>query len=507
MPPVSPATAPDLWELQERIKGFVTEFELDCFTTVFELIDYRQMCEIAAYGGFPVRYPHWRFGMEYDKLMKSYTYGLSKIYELVINTDPCYAYLLDGNALVDQKLVMSHVYGHCDFFKNNNYFKYSDRKMIDGMANHAVRVRRWMDRQGVDAVESFIDVCHSLDNLIDPWQPFRDALPKKAKTNKDEDITTQELGRIRSEKNYLDDYVNPPEFSAQQKARAAKEAEARKKVPPQPERDVLKFLLEHAPLESWEADVLGIIREEAYYFLPQMQTKIMNEGWATYWHTKIMTTRALEDSEIIDYADVASGVTAMGPTQLNPYKLGVELFRDIEDRWNRGRFGKDWDECDELAERERWDKNLGLGRAKMFEVRKLYNDVTFIDEFFTEDFCRRQKFFTFAQNRRTGDFEIASREFQKVKQQMLSQLTNAGQPFIYVIDANYLNRGELLLAHRHEGVDLQLGYARDTLRNVERIWRRPVSILTMVDDKPKRIRFDGSEIGISDEPEAAKVSL
>ncbi len=507
MPPVSPATAPDLWELQERIKGFVTEFELDCFTTVFELIDYRQMCEIAAYGGFPVRYPHWRFGMEYDKLMKSYTYGLSKIYELVINTDPCYAYLLDGNALVDQKLVMSHVYGHCDFFKNNNYFKYSDRKMIDGMANHAVRVRRWMDRQGVDAVESFIDVCHSLDNLIDPWQPFRDALPKKAKTNKDEDITTQELGRIRSEKNYLDDYVNPPEFIAQQKARAAKEAEARKKVPPQPERDVLKFLLEHAPLESWEADVLGIIREEAYYFLPQMQTKIMNEGWATYWHTKIMTTRALEDSEIIDYADVASGVTAMGPTQLNPYKLGVELFRDIEDRWNRGRFGKDWDECDELAERERWDKNLGLGRAKMFEVRKLYNDVTFIDEFFTEDFCRRQKFFTFAQNRRTGDFEIASREFQKVKQQMLSQLTNAGQPFIYVIDANYLNRGELLLAHRHEGVDLQLGYARDTLRNVERIWRRPVSILTMVDDKPKRIRFDGSEIGISDEPEAAKVSL
>jgi len=508
MPPVSPATAPELWALQERIKGYVDEFELDVFTTVFELVDYRQMCEIAAYGGFPVRYPHWRFGMEYDKLMKSYTYGLSKIYELVINTDPCYAYLLDGNALVDQKLVMSHVYGHCDFFKNNNYFKHSDRKMIDGMANHAVRVRRWMDRHGVNDVESFVDVCHSLDNLIDPWQPFRDALPKKRHAKRtDDDIASEELGRLRSEKNYLEDYVNPPEFIAQQKAKAQAQAEARKKVPPQPERDVLKFLLEYAPLEPWEADVLGIIREEAYYFLPQMQTKIMNEGWATYWHTKIMTTRALEDSEIIDYADVASGVTAMGPTQLNPYKLGVELFRDIEDRWNKGRFGKDWDECDELAERERWDKNLGLGRAKIFEVRKLYNDVTFIDEFFTEDFCRRQKFFTFAQNRRTGDFEIESREFNKVKQQMLSQLTNAGQPFVYVIDANYLNRGELLLAHRHEGVDLQLSYARDTLRNIERIWRRPVSVLTIVDDKPKRIRFDGSEIGISDEPEAAKVAL
>ena len=278
-------------------------------------------------------------------------------------------------------------------------------------------------------------------------------------------------------------------------------------MPPRPERDVLQFLLEHAPLEGWEADVLSIIREEAYYFLPQMQTKILNEGWATYWHSKIMTTRALEDSEILDYADVASGVTAMGPTQLNPYKLGVELYRDLEERWNKGQFGKEWDECDDRVARDTWDKKLGLGRAKMFEVRKLYNDVTFVDEFFTEDFCRRQKFFTFAQNRRTGDYEIDSREFRKVKEQMLQQITNAGQPFIFVLDANYLNRGELLIAHRHEGVDLKLAYARDTLRNLERVWRRPVSLLTIIDDKPKRIRFDGSEIGISDEKAAADLRV
>ena len=145
-----------LAELQQEILGYAEEFGLDCFPTIFELIDYKQMCEIAAYGGFPVRYPHWRFGMEYDKLLKSQTYGLSKIYELVINTDPCYAYLLEGNSMVDQKLVMTHVYGHCDFFKNNRYFAHTDRRMIDGMANHAARVRRWMDRKGVDKVEKFI---------------------------------------------------------------------------------------------------------------------------------------------------------------------------------------------------------------------------------------------------------------------------------------------------------------------------------------------------------------
>ena len=163
-----------LRELQAEIQGYADEFRLDYFTQLFEIVDYEQMCEIAAYGGFPVRYPHWRFGMEYDHMIKSHTYGLSKIYELVINTDPCYAYLLEGNSFADQKLVMCHVYGHNDFFKNNRYFAPTDRRMIDVMANNASRVRRYMDRHGVVTVESFIDVCLSIDNLIDPWTVFRE---------------------------------------------------------------------------------------------------------------------------------------------------------------------------------------------------------------------------------------------------------------------------------------------------------------------------------------------
>ena len=114
---------------------------------------------------------------------------------------------------------------------------------------------------------------------------------------------------------------------------------------------MLGFLLQYAPLEGWEADVIAIIREEAYYYLPQMQTKIMNEGWASYWHSKIMTQRALRADEVIDYADVVSGVFATAPGQLNPYKLGVELFRDIERRWDQGRFGAEWDACDRLDAR------------------------------------------------------------------------------------------------------------------------------------------------------------
>jgi stage V sporulation protein R len=498
-----------LAELQLEIQGYADAFGLDYFPQIFELVDYRQMCEIASYGGFPVRYPHWRFGMEYDHMIKSHTYGLSKIYELVINTDPCYAYLLEGNSQVDQKLVMAHVLGHNDFFKHNNYFSRTDRRMIDVMANNAARVRRYMDRYGVTTVETLIDTCLSIDNLIDPWAVFREPPRGRRPGSSDQEEEEEEddrVGRLSNVSGYLEDYVNPPEFIAQQRAIHKERRETlKRKVPAQPERDVLGFLLQHAPLDGWEADVLGIIREEAYYFLPQMQTKIMNEGWASYWHSKIMTERALDDDEIIDYADVVSGVFSAAPGQLNPYKLGVELFRNIERRWNMGRFGHEWEGCDDLVARSAWDKQLGLGRQKIFEVRRLYNDVTFIDEFFTLDFCRDEKFFTFTENRRTGRLEIETREFEKVKSKLLQQLTNFGQPFIYVIDANHLNRGELLLGHRHEGVDLKLDYARDTLRNLERIWRRPTSILTVVDDKPKRIRFDGSEVTISDEPEAFKV--
>jgi stage V sporulation protein R len=362
--------------------------------------------------------------------------------------------------------------------------------MIDGMANHATRIRKHIERQGIEKVEGFIDVCLTLDNLIDPHSPYivRRA-PARDERKEDE---TQEVPRLRA-KSYMDKFINPPDFMAKQQKKIEAEKEKVKRFPEQPERDVLLFLVEHAPLENWERDVLEIIRDEAYYFAPQAMTKIMNEGWATYWHSKIMTERALTAAEVIDYADHASGVTASAPGQLNPYKLGVELYRHVEDRWNRGRFGKEWDECQDMAARKSWDRRLGIGRKKIFEVRKLYNDVTFIDEFFTEEFCRENKFFSFGFNERSGNWEIESREFKKVKEKLLFKLTNFGQPFIFVQDGNFENRSELLLKHKHEGVDLKMDHARDTLESLSKVWKRPVNLLTRVDGKGKILRYDGRD--------------
>lgn len=492
---------------QDRIEAIARGYGLDFFPTAFEMASYDEMNELAALGGFPTRYPHWRFGMEYERLSKSAEYGLSRIYEMVINNNPAYAYLLEGNSLTDQRLVMAHVYGHVDFFKNNFCFRTTDedtlgkridpipnrpdyspsRRWIDRFANHGSRISRHISRFGIDKVESFIDHCLSLENLIDPWQPYRGRFTRPDETQEDEPI---EVPRLAA-KDYMDKFINPEEYLAAKRKSMEAEREKKKGFPAQPLRDVLAFLLEHAPLERWERDVLTAIRTEAFYFVPQMQTKIMNEGWASYWHSRMMTEKILTTPEIVDYADRNASVLATSAGQLNPYKLGVELYRNIEERWNRGQFGREWDECKNYDERRYWDMKVGLGREKIFQVRALYNDVTFIDEFLTPEFAAEQKLYTFGYSGKSDQWEIESRKFSEVKEKLLFQLTNFGSPIIQVIDANFGNRGELLLKHDHQGVDLQKDYAQSALEALVRCWKRPCAVASHVDKKAVLLRYDG----------------
>src|SRR3954451_23227111 len=221
----------DLRDLQLEIEGHARAFGLDFYDTIFEVLDYDELSEIAALGGFPTRYPHWRFGMEYEQLAKGYRYGLQKIYEMVINTDPCYAYLLRCNMKVDQKLVMAHVYGHNDFFKNNICFSRTNRKMMDEMANHGNRIRSYMDRVGEDVVETFIDSCLSLENLIDIHSPFikrRDDASNSSLPRDDDDPSP--VSKFQS-KDYMDTYVNPPEFLKEQARQKEAERQKAKQFP------------------------------------------------------------------------------------------------------------------------------------------------------------------------------------------------------------------------------------------------------------------------------------
>lgn len=469
----------NLEQHRQKIEKIAKDLGLDFFPTIFELVSYDQINQIAAYGGFPVRYPHWRFGMEYEHLSKSYEYGLSKIYEMVINNDPCYAYLMEGNSDLDQKLVMAHVFAHCDFFKNNVWFKHTDRKMMNTMGNHATRVRRYMDKYGVDVVENFIDNVLSLENLIDRYNP------EQKNTELFRVVTKNEPLILKSERSYMDKYINPPSKISSQKEESLEFI---------PQKDVLGFLMEKAPLEDWQSDIISIIRKEAYYYSPQGMTKTLNEGWASYWHSKILTEHVLSDSEIFEFADKHAGVMSMPPNGFNPYKIGIELLRDIEERWNRGQFGRDWEECDDIAEKKNWNKNTGLGREKIFEVRKLLSDVAFIDQYLTKDFCIKHGFYVYKMNKNTGKFVVDTTDFDAIKKMLLFKMTNFGQPIISVVDMNYENKGQLLLEHLHEGMDLQPDFMSSTLKSLYALWKRPVFLHTKMENQGFIYSFDGATV-------------
>jgi len=400
-------------DIRQDIELWARQYGLDFFETIFELVDEKQLSEVAAYGGFPTRYRHWRFGMEFDQIDKGHNYGLHRIYELVINNNPCYAYLVRSNSLVDQKIVIAHVFGHSDFFKNNLWFGHTDRKMMDKMGNHASKINYYCEKFGYEVVESFIDNCLSLESLIDIYHPYKIVEGKKLKA-----------------------------------------------------KDILGYLIAYATLEEWQHEVLKIIYKEAQYFLPQIQTKIMNEGWASYWHSKILTEKALKDTEIIDYADHHAGTLATRHGQMNPYKLGIELFRDIEQRWNT---------------------------KKMFEVRRLYNDVTFIDAFMTQDFCEKQKMFVYAYNKRNGTYEIVDRDYRKVKDKLLNSITNYGLPFVYVVDGDYQGKGGLYLHHEHDGVDLKITEAKETMERLYAIWKKNVYLETRLNGEKRLLIYTGKE--------------
>ena len=229
----------------------------------------------------------------------------------------------------------------------------------------------------------------------------------------------------------------------------------------------------------------------------------MNEGWATYWHSTIMTRYCLTDQELITYCDHHSGTVANPPGRLNPYKIGVELFRDIEERWDLGRHGKEFDEIEDLEARRNWGTDRerpervqgkeSPGREKIYQVRRIYNDVTFIDEFLTPEFVDKHELYNYRYDPSTGRMVVVNRDFDKIKNQLLFSLGNHARPYIFVVDGNYANRGELVLAHRHNGVDLQINYVIDTLENVQRIWGRPVHLQASIDDERVLFTHDGEQ--------------
>ena len=451
-----------------------TKFGLDPFPVRFEIVPASVMYEVGSYA-LPGRYSHWTFGKAYHRMKMMYDFGLSKIYEVVINSNPSYAFLLETNSPIQNKMVIAHVLGHVDFFKNNAYFSRTNRRMVDEAAMHARRMADYEFKHGRKVVEELLDAVLSIEEHIDPnFFIKREARDRK----KDE-----EAKRRRREGRY-DDLFSQDELG--EEGAAAKEAEEDHRHKPSleaPEKDLVYFLMKNSPvLEDWQRDIIAMLHDEMEYFVPQMQTKIMNEGFASIMHSRIMREMNLSTSDHLEFAELHAGVVSPHKGQLNPYYLGYKIFEDIEKRWDNPT--KD--------AREMFGRSGGQGWEKVMEVRELENDISFLRNYLTEELCEELDLFVY-QLVDEEEWTVSEKNWQKVRDQLVANMTNFGFPYIEVTDGDYDGNRELYLMHRYEGVELDMKYARKTLEYVHKLWGREVHLETVVDEEPLVMHYDGNE--------------
>jgi stage V sporulation protein R len=394
-----------------EITNIAESLGLDGYPMRYEICPADTVYTFGAYG-MPTRFSHWSFGKAFHRMKTQYDLGLSKIYELVINSNPCYAFLLDRNSLIQNKMIVAHVLGHSDFFKNNARFSRTNRHMVETMSATAERIRGYALEVGKEQVERCLDAVLSLQEHVDPRM-----------------IRTAGVGESSSD------------------CLAA-----------EPEKDVLGFIARHARgLSPWQRDIVGVIREEMLYFWPQIETKIMNEGWASYWHTRIMRELDLTVAESVAYAQLHAAIVAPSRHQLNPYYLGYKLFEHIE---------------------------AIHGREAIFEVRQFDADVSFLRNYMTKNLI---------ENLDLPDGLMAEKSWERVRDQLVASRVNGGFPVIRVWDGDYAHYGELYLKHEYDGTELDVKNIEHTLPYVSQLWGRTVHLETILEDRRIVFSHDGKQ--------------
>lgn len=456
-------TLHDLEEWDEKVRAVVDDFGLDCYPQEFEVCDQNAMLGYMAYHGMPSHYPHWSFGKAFEQTKTMYDHGVSGLpYEMVINSNPCLAYLMRDNSLCLQILTIAHVYGHNDFFKNNFTFTSAidARETLASFKARADRVRRYVEDPsiGAEGVEQLLDAAHAIS-----FSRSRNQAIKK-------------LGREQQRARLLD-AARPPhdEFAGLRRREEPKPVDLSRE-PLEPEDDILLFIRDHnRELSAWQKDLLAIVDEEARYFLPQIETKIMNEGWASHWHHRIMMSLDLPQPVMLEFMVRHNQVICPHPGGLNPYHIGFMVWRDIEKR-----FG---------------GEGTKEARAKLMEVRESDRDVAFLRRFLTPELMRELDLFTW---KTRGEHlvvdEVSDEEhWEEVKTALLRQIGSGSFPLIRIHDANFRGRRGLYLVHEHDGRDLDMTAADKTMAHLRTLWGHDVFLLTSV--RGKRTMLSVTENG------------
>ncbi len=463
-------TIAELEKWDRKIRRIAEQEGLDPFPQEFEICDSHEMLGYEAYAGMPSHYPHWSFGKTFERMRTLYRHGVAGLpYEMVINANPALAYLKRDNTLLLQILTIAHVYAHNDFFKNNVNFAHTRPEYtIEKFKAHADRIRAYIEDPsiGLERVESILDAAHALQYQC-----------RRAKR-------IPPASRQEQERRAVERAMPPKDPFSTLHPRREYHPPDLTRVPLEPEEDLLLFIRDQNPyLEPWERDLLTIVRERADYFLPQIETKIMNEGWASYWHHRILHRLELPPALHIEFIKRHNQVIRPVRGGLNPYHLGFKIFEDIFRRW----------EEPSAEEREEYGRPGGEGLARIFQVREVDRDASFLRQYLTEELMRELDLF---QHEKKGKDRVITKVsspdgWKAVKETLLKNVGLGSIPVIKIVEVKSRGDQEMILEHEYDGRELDRRYADRTLGYVQRLWGKKVSLLTRFGGVPCKITCAG----------------
>ena len=427
----------DLEGWNNKIEEIAKSEGLDYYPQEYEIIGYNEMLSYEAYVGMPSKYPHWSYGKAYEKNKTLYSLNMTGLpYEMVINSNPCLAYLMKDNTLLLQILTMAHVYGHNDFFKNNRLFKEGTdaNNALEMFKLDADTIRGYINDPsiGYSQVERILDAAHSIR-----YQIPRVIGEKRESQDEQRKRVLEIFNKKKENRGILDsmEEILPPDIS---------------KIPLNPDDDVIQFIIDYSNLEEWEKNILKIVRRESLYFLPQIETKIMNEGWASYWHYNILKKLDLPQGLQLEFLKRHNDVVAPIPYGLNPYYIGFRIFQDIEKRY---------------------------GREKIFEVRALERDTSFIRKYLTRELCEELNLFQYVKKGFDYVVEEVSDDlgWKSIRNLIAEECGVSSIPHIRVRELNKKDM-TLNLEHVFDGRELEANYAKKTLKYINILWGRKVNL-------------------------------
>lgn len=485
-----------LIKIDEFSRRFVEdELGLKTNDVEFDIVPVQKMLELLAYRG-PVNISNWKYGRDYERLRtihENWDPGLP--YELVVPTNPARAYLMNTNTLGIHTLVITHVYGHTTMFKESRYYREIRDDFFTMMVEANKRLYNYEKRFGVKEVEKIVDAGHALqfhsspfDNETEEDKRKRIFEQQKLKEHS-KSQNKSEYGDLTSTKN---DTIVDVELYNERLWRSIK-----LRTPPEPTEDLLRYIIDNSRmLEDWQKDILEILREEGRHFWAHPRSRHLSEGWAIFVQEKIC--KALYDEGLIDDTIRAqidysnSLVKAQSSVSMNPYLVGSEILKDIEERWNKGRYGTEWENCTSAKEKENWDKKEGKGWEKCVHVIRTYLDWFFMQDFLTTDLIDKIDLYIYRVMDMGDHYDLVRTEHtaEEIREMIVNSFAHSGIPKIEIVDGNYDNKGQLLLEHRWAGADLDVSYAKETMKHIYNLWGFPTYLKTKIDDKPVRYVVD-----------------